>query len=63
MRFYWPWKCVYVSINHQVDMNYTETIKEKLTFNRKSQIKGVVIKGYHTDNGIFNASYFMEDML
>ena len=25
--------------------------------------QGVVIKGYHTDNGILNDSEFMEDML
>ena len=45
-----------VSIKHQVDINATETVKAKLTFERESQIQGVVIKGYHTDNGIFNAS-------
>ena len=30
---------------------------------REAQSQGVVIKGYHTDNGIFNASEFMEDIL
>ena len=45
----------YVSIEHQVAVNATETVKAKLTFEREAQIQGVVIKGYHTDNGIFNS--------
>ena len=43
----------YVIINHQVAINATENIKEKLTFEREAQSHGVVIKVYHTDNGIF----------
>ena len=53
----------YVSIKHQVDINATETVKAKLTFERESQSQGVVIKGYHTDNGIFNSSEFMDELL
>ena len=49
----------YVRINHQVAINATETVKEKLTFEREAQSQGLVIKGYHADNGIFNASEFM----
>ena len=49
----------YVIINHQVAINATETVKAKLTFEREAQSQGVVIKGYHTDNGIFNSSDFM----
>ena len=45
----------YVSINHQVAINATKTVKAKLTFEREAWSHGVVIKGYHTDNGIFNA--------
>ena len=41
----------------------TETGKAELTFYRESQIQGVVIKGYQTVNGIFNDSYFMEELL
>ena len=47
---------IYVSINHQVAINATETVKAKLTFDREAQSQGVVIKGYHTDNGVFNSS-------
>ena len=46
----------YVSIKHQVDISATETVKAKLTFEREAQSQGVVIKGYHSDNGIFNSS-------
>ena len=53
----------YVSIKHQVDINATETVKEKRTLEREAQSQGVVIKGYHTDNGIFNSSEFMEELL
>ena len=45
-----------VSINHQVAINATENVKAKLTFEREAQSQGVLIKGYHTDNGIFNDS-------
>ena len=49
----------YVSIKHQVNIKTTETVKAKLTFETEAQSPGVVIKRYHTDNGIFNASEFM----
>ena len=35
----------YVSINHQVAINATKTVKEKITFEREAQSQGVVIKG------------------
>ena len=50
----------YVIIKHQVAINATVTVKAKLTFDREALSQGVVIKGYHTDNGIFNSSEFME---
>ena len=53
----------YVSIKNQVAINATETVQAKLTFEREAQSQGVVIKGYHTDNGIFNSLEFMEDLL
>ena len=53
----------YVSIKQQVDIHSTETVKAKLTFEREAQSQGVVIKGYHTDNEIFNSSEFMEELL
>ena len=53
----------YVRIKHLVAINATDTVEEKITFEREAQSQGVVIKGYHTDNGIFNASEFMEELL
>ena len=53
----------YLSIKHQGAINATETVKAKLTFEREAQSQGVVIKAYHTDNGIFNSSEFMEELL
>ena len=53
----------YVSIKNQVAINATETVKAKLTFEREAQSQGVVIKGYQTDNRIFNSSDFMEELL
>ena len=53
----------YVSIKHQVDINATENVKEKLNFEMEAHSQGGVIKVCHTDNGIFNASEFMEELL
>ena len=44
-------------------INATETVKEKITFDRESQSQGVAIKRYHTDNGTFKASGFMQEPL
>ena len=54
---------VFVSINHQVVINDTKTAKEKLTFEREDWSQVVMINLYHTDNGIFNTSKFMEGVL
>ena len=53
----------YVSIKHKVAIKTTETFKAKLNFDREAQSQGVVIKGYHTDNGILNSLDFMEELL
>ena len=45
-----------------MDINITKTVNYKITYEREDQIWGVEIKGYHTENGFFNASEFMEDM-
>ena len=53
----------YVRINHQVYINSTETFKEKFTFQSEDKSKGLMINIYHTDNGIFNTSKCMEELL
>ena len=52
-----------MSIKHQVDINNTETVKAKLNHEREDKIQGVIINLYYTDNGIFNISKFMEELL
>ena len=37
----------YLRINHQVAINATETVKEKLAFEREAQNQVVAIKGHH----------------
>ena len=44
----------YVRMEHLVAIKATKNVKGKLTFEREAQSQGVVINGYHTDNGIFN---------
>ena len=43
-------------INNKVNINSTETIKEKLTFEGESQSNLVVMKGNQNYNGLLNAS-------
>ena len=52
-----------MSIKYQVDINGTENVKEKLPFDREDKRQGLMIKVYHTDNGIFNTSKFIEELL
>ena len=52
-----------MSIKNQVAVNVNEIFKAGLTFEREAHSQGEVVKGYHTDNGIFNSSEFMEDLL
>ena len=48
----------FMSTNNQVHINSTETIKEKLTFERDSQSQGVLINGYRADNDLLQPSIF-----
>ena len=52
-----------MSINNQESINATKNVKTKLIFDREAQSQGIVLKGYHTYNRIFNASDFMEELL
>ena len=53
----------YMSIKNQVVINATETVKEKLIFEREDKSQGVMINVDHTENGIFNNSKFTEELL
>ena len=49
----------FVIKDNQVDINSTETVKEKITFERESQSNLVVMKGNQNHIILFNASEFM----
>ena len=53
----------YMKIKYQVTINDIKLFKERLTLEREAQSQGVDTKGYQTDNGIFNDSEFMKEML
>ena len=62
--------CVFVDhasffmiINNQVDINATETVREKHTFEREFQSNLVVMKGNQNYNGLFITSEFMVELL
>ena len=44
----------YMRIKHQVDINATETVKAKLTFERENKSQGVMINKYHTETFLAN---------
>ena len=50
-------------IKQQVAINATKNFKSKPTFEREDKSQGLMINVYHTGNGIFNTSKFMEEML
>ena len=50
-------------IDNQVAINTTETVNSKLIFDREDQSQGELIKGYHNDNWVFNASDILEETL
>jgi hypothetical protein len=45
----------YIYIHFQVLQNSTETIEGKMKFERHLFNNGIVVRNYHTDNGIFNS--------
>ena len=53
----------YIILKHQVAINAFENVKAKFTFEREDKSQGLMVNVYHTDNGIFNTSKFMEELL
>ena len=45
----------------QKDASADETIKGKLAFKQYAQNRGVTIRVYHADNGVFRANAWMEE--
>ena len=44
----------YIIIYHQQTFRLAETLQSMLSFERETQELGIQVKGYHTDNGIYN---------
>jgi hypothetical protein len=53
----------YIFINFQVLQNSTETIEGKMKFERHLFNNGIVVRNYHTDNGIFNSKDFINELI
>ena len=45
----------YMTIHHQQMFTLTETLQSMLSFEREAQELGIQVKGYHTDNGVYNS--------
>ena len=48
--------------HHQVSLNAEETLLGKACFEREAALSGVKIKSCHTDNGVFTAQSFMDEI-
>ncbi len=53
----------YIKTEHQVSLSAIDTVKGKLKYERHLAELGVRVKNYHTDNGVFTSSYFMQCLL
>ncbi len=52
-----------VFIAHQVTLSGIETVKSKLKLDRFASEFGVKIRSFHTDNGVFTSTNFMNSLL
>jgi hypothetical protein len=52
----------YISVQHQHGFTAAETIQSKMRFEQEALQAGVSIKEYHTDNGVFKAQEFMNEL-
>jgi hypothetical protein len=52
----------YISIQHQHGLTSAETIQSKIKFEQEAHQNGVTVGEYHTDNGVFTAQTFMEEI-
>ena len=48
-----------ISIQHQVSLSASESIKAKLRFEQEAAESGVRVSAYHSDNGIYSSNEFM----
>ena len=52
----------YVRVFHQTSLTAEQTLKAKRLFELQAKGCGVVVKHYHSDNGVFNSKLFKSDM-
>jgi hypothetical protein len=53
----------FISVQHQQTFGAADTIKAKLQFERAAYDDGVIIQDYHTDNGVFTAQEFLNELV
>ena len=53
----------FISVQHQQTFGAADTIKAKLQFERTAFDDGVVVQDYHTDNGVFSAKEFLNELV
>ena len=51
-----------IFVRHQVALSAQETVEAKLTFEREALQVGVQVKDYQTDNGVYTAKEFLEEL-
>jgi len=51
-----------ISVQQQVMLNGSDSIRSKRSFERECAQDGVTIDSYHSDNGIFKANDFVEEL-
>ena len=47
----------------QLSFTASETIRSKLVFEREEATVGIKVKGYNTDNGVYNSEEFTQELI
>jgi hypothetical protein len=53
----------YISVQHQQTFGAADTVKAKLQFERAAYDDGVIVQNYHTNNGVFTAKEFLNELV
>ena len=51
-----------IDAQHQTALSAADSLRSKLGFEREAFLHGVVIQGFHTDNGMFAAKEFLDQL-
>ena len=52
-----------IKVYCQQSLNAIETVKSKLKYEKEAREHGIIVKSYHTDNGVFTAERFQESLV